>query len=94
MTTDSGPTFDGVTADGTILSETELFTLMWQAASRATEECVRRGLGRGDKITRDSARAAAEETYRQHRPDDIGAAQPAPPLPAEVRESMERQRLL
>ena len=93
--TDILPTYDGIDADGTVLTERELLDLMWQAASRATEECVRRGISRGDKVTKASARAAAEEVHRQYRPQDFQApAVPLPPLPEPVRERMERERLI
>ena len=90
--TDQLPTYDGQDAQGTIVTERELFDLMWQAANRATEQCVSRGLSRGDKVTKDSARAAADEVYRQYRPQDFQA--PVIPLrhvPDPVQERMERE---
>jgi hypothetical protein len=93
--TDILPPYDGIDSSGTVVSERELFDLMWQAASRATEECVSRGISRGDKITKDSARAAADEVYRQYRPQDfVAPVVPLPPVPDEVRERMERERLI
>ena len=90
--TDILPTFDGMNAAGTVVTERELFDLMWQAASRATEQCVDRGLSRGDKVTKASARAAADEVYRQYRPQDFQApAIPLPPIPDPVQERMERE---
>jgi hypothetical protein len=56
------------------MKDRELFDLMWQAASRATDQCIARGLGRADKITRDSARAASDEVYRQYREHDQSPA--------------------
>lgn len=61
------------------VTERELFDLMWQAACRATDQCIARGLGRGDKITKASARAAADEVYQQYREHDDS---PAPVLAA------------
>jgi hypothetical protein len=61
------------------VTERELFDLMTQAAWRATQVCRERGLGLGDRITKDSARAAAEEVYREHRPEEFAPA-PAPAL--------------
>ena len=93
--TDPQPIFDGQDANGTILTERELFDLMWQAAWKATEECVSRGISRGDKIAKASARAAADEVYRQYRPQDfVAPVIPLPPVPDEVRERMERERLI
>jgi hypothetical protein len=60
----------------------ELADLMAQAARRATVACIERGYSRGDKVTKDSARAAAEEVYRRERPEDwVPPQAPVVPLP-------------
>lgn len=52
------------------MRDSELSRLMSEAARAATDACLEKGYGRSDKVTRDSARAAAEEVYRRERPDD------------------------
>lgn len=61
------------------MRDRELFALMADAARRATEACLAKGYSRGDKVTGDSARAAAEEVYRRERPEDW-APPPAAPV--------------
>lgn len=61
------------------MRDRELFDAMADAARRATEVCVSKGFGVGDKVTKDSARAAAEEVYRRERPEDW-APKPAEPV--------------
>jgi hypothetical protein len=62
------------------MRDKELSTLMAQAAWKATEACLARGYSRSDKVTKDSARAAAEEVYRRERPEDF-VPPPAPVVP-------------
>ena len=85
--TDPARTFDGIDSSGTVVSERELFDLMWQAASQATLVCQSEGYGLADKVTKDSARAAAEEVYLRFRPHDP----PRRPVPDIVQERMERE---
>ncbi len=56
------------------IADVELGRLMAEAARRATDAAIAAGHGRGDKITRDSAYAAALEVHRAHRPEDFYAA--------------------
>ncbi|UVK58629.1 hypothetical protein SEA_CRAZYRICH_55 [Microbacterium phage CrazyRich] len=58
----------------------DLSRLMVEAARRATEVCLSKGYNRGDKVTIDSARKAAEEVYRRERPEDWA---PKPTAPAD-----------
>ena len=89
------PSFEGVTPTGTFLTERELFDLMWIASWKATQACEAQGDGRADKVTKASAFAAAEAVYREHRPQDfVAPVIPLPPVPDEVRERMERERLI
>lgn len=48
----------------------ELFTLMWQAASRATDAAIAAGHRRDSQVTKDSAWAAAHGVYLRERPDE------------------------
>ena len=61
------------------MRDSELGRLMSEAARKATDAAIAAGHGRGDKVTKDSARAAAEEVYRRERPEDW-APKPAPPV--------------
>jgi hypothetical protein len=84
--------FTGTTPEGAHLTERELFDKMWQAAWRASQECQARGYSLSDKVTKDSARAAADEVFRQHRPAESTPQPPTlPPLPDPQRERMERE---
>lgn len=62
------------------MRDKELASLMAEAASKATAACLVRGFSRHDKVTKDSARAAAEEVYRRERPEDF-LPPPAPVVP-------------
>lgn len=64
------------------MRDSELSRLMSEAARLATNACLEKGYGRSDKVTRDSARAAAEEVYRRERPEDW-AAKPVAHKPVE-----------
>lgn len=57
----------------------ELARLMSDAARQATEACLSKGFSRSDKVTKDSARLAAEEVYRRECPEDW-APKPADPV--------------
>lgn len=62
------------------MSERELSDRMADAARRATEQCIAKGYGRHDHVTRESARRAAEDVYLAER----GAYQDhRPPVVAE-----------
>ena len=73
----------------------ELGRAMSDAAAKATEQCLARGYSRADKVTIESARAAAEEVYRAERPEDW-APEPAPivslpHVPDPVRDRIDRE---
>lgn len=61
------------------MRDADLSRLMSEAARKATEAAIAAGYGRGDKVTKDSAFAAAEEVYRRERPEDW-APKPAEPV--------------
>lgn len=61
------------------MRDRELFDAMADAASRATAACVAAGYSVSDKVTKDSAFAAADEVHRRERPEDY-APKPAPPV--------------
>jgi hypothetical protein len=89
---DPQPIFDGMDENGTVLTERELFDKMWLASWKATQQCQAQGYGLGDKVTKQSARAAAEEVYRQYRPQDfVAPVIPLPPIPDPIRDRMERE---
>lgn len=50
------------------MRDRDLMNLMTEAAAEATAAAMAHGHGRGSKIVRDSARLAAANVYRQHRP--------------------------
>ncbi len=52
------------------MRHSELSRLMSEAARLATEVCLAKGFSRSDKVTKDSARLAAEEVYRRECPED------------------------
>lgn len=56
------------------MRDSELSREMSKAARLATDACLAAGYGRGDKVTKDSAFAAAQEVYRRERPEDFRAA--------------------
>lgn len=73
------------------MRDSELSRLMSEAARQATEVCLAKGYSRSDKVTKGSARQAAEEVYRRERPEDF-APEPAKPLPKEPVEDAWRDR--
>jgi len=74
------------------LTDKEVGRLMSEAARRATAACVAAGYGLSDKVTKDSAFAAADEVHRLHRPEDYQAAPVAHRVVSDPRsERMERE---
>jgi len=73
----------------------ELGRAMADAARAATEQCLARGYSRSDRVTRDSARAAAEEVYRRERPEDWAPKPaevvPLPHVPDPVKDRIDRE---
>jgi len=65
------------------MTDRELFDLMWQASSRATEASIAAGHGRDSDVTKKSAYAAALAVYHRERPGEAptGYVPPAEPTP-------------
>lgn len=62
------------------MNDRELSRAMSEAARLATEQAMARGYGRSDKVTKTSARQAAEDVHRAERPEEW-APKPAPVIP-------------
>lgn len=62
------------------MNDRELGLAMSRAAAAATQQAMARGYSRSHKVTRQSARQAAEDVYRAERPEDW-APKPAPVVP-------------
>lgn len=73
----------------------ELGRAMSEAARLATEQAMARGYSRSDKVTKDSARVAAEEVYRAERPEDWAPKPaevvPLPHVPDPVKDRLDRE---
>uniref|UniRef100_A0AAU7J893 Inositol monophosphatase n=2 Tax=unclassified bacterial viruses TaxID=12333 RepID=A0AAU7J893_9VIRU len=53
------------------MRDRELFALMAEAAASATRVCLEKGYTRWDRVTTESARAAADAVYRRERPEEF-----------------------
>jgi hypothetical protein len=75
-----------------MLTDRQLFDLMWQASWRATETALAAGHTRHDQITKDSAWSAAQAVYQRERPGEAPLTRhPLPPVPDVVQQRMERE---
>jgi hypothetical protein len=63
----------------------ELFNAMTEAAYRASQACLAQGYGLGDKVTEDSAWAAAHEVYVRERPEEAPISRYSVPVPVTAR---------